>query len=189
MKHVSVLIICIIFSFIIGLIFQTKANIHPYIASLEKEYEQYKQQLKDQRAAQERDKQQHLSWKDRMTIALKVAQEYDFPPSVMIGQMALESAHGTSEFCQVRNNCFGLNAVDANPNNAFDFPTFEEGVRYYVRLIINHYPNAYQLKEDPIAMLQTIWKDGYASDPLYVSKVVHLPEFINLQHPNDSPFQ
>ena len=44
---------------------------------------------------------------------------------------ALESAWGTSTYAMARNNLFGINAVDSNPDDAFSFPSADACVKTY----------------------------------------------------------
>ena len=47
----------------------------------------------------------------------------------------------------------------------------------YMRLIKNQYPKAYAVRHDPEQMIREIKANGYASDPLYVQKIMSLPEW------------
>jgi flagellum-specific peptidoglycan hydrolase FlgJ len=52
---------------------------------------------------------------------------------------AQESAGAKSKLAVEKNNLFGINAVDANPNAAFDYKTKAENIKAFVDLIINKY--------------------------------------------------
>jgi uncharacterized membrane protein YgcG len=124
-------------------------------------------------------KQYGAKWAEFLDAAEKVAKEEDYPLAVIVAQGAHESAHGTSNFAKNRNNFFGVNAVDANPNQATSYPTVEDGIKRYVQLIKTdqRYKAAYAARSDPKKMIEEIKKAGYATDPDYVNKVTNTPEF------------
>ena len=107
-------------------------------------------------------------------IALKLGQEYGIPWETVIAQGILESASGTSKFARERNNFFGINARDHNPDLAYRYSTPAEGWRGYFKNIVNtsvYKDNgAFNFPNDPYGYLNAIYKAGYASDPDYVSK-------------------
>lgn len=119
------------------------------------------------------------TWDEFKQIAAPIAEEYDIPLAVLLGQAALETGYGTSYNAQVKNNWFGLGAYDANPEKSFSFSSPEESIRYYAELISKdpRYAKAYEKRDNPFEMIREIKKAGYASDPNYVSKVVNIPDF------------
>ncbi len=56
---------------------------------------------------------------------------YGINSSLMLGVAINESAWGTSYYATSRNNLFGLNAVDDNPNDAYYFDSVEECLYYF----------------------------------------------------------
>lgn len=118
-------------------------------------------------------------WTEFVKKATKIAEKEDYPLSVILGQAALESARGTSQYAQTRYNFFGIGAYDDNPDEAFSFQGLEKGIRGYIDLIKTNqrYRKAWLSRHDPHQMIQRIWEAGYASDPDYVGKVTSLEEF------------
>lgn len=122
------------------------------------------------------------AWNDLVNQAQQVADEYKIPPAVMVGQMALETGRGTSNFAQNRNNYFGMGAFDSNPNNAYSYKTPQDSMRDYANLLTTspRYSSALQYSNDPYRFLQEVKNAGYATDPNYVDKVSSTPEFRQL---------
>jgi LysM repeat protein len=127
------------------------------------------------------------SWQEFQQAAQKISNETGFPVSVILGQAALETGRGTSNFSQTRNNWFGLGAYDSNPQNAFRFSTPEESIRYYINTISKLVPDWKNLTNNPQYLVQRIRNAGYATDPNYVQKVTSTPEF--QQNINKQPQQ
>lgn len=121
--------------------------------------------------------EQEQDWEAMKRMARKLAPLYDYPVNVVISQMALESARGTSHYCQTRNNCFGIGAYDSNPDQAFWFENKEQGIIEYMRLIKAYYSDAYASRQNPDEMIRLIKANGYATDPNYVQKITSLPEW------------
>ncbi len=122
------------------------------------------------------------SWNQFKQTATQMANNENFPASVLLGQAALESGHGTSSFAKNRNNYFGYQAYDSNPNAAKAYQSPEQSIQDYIDLIKNtpRYRWAYQnylIDHDPVKLLQGIKSSGYATDPNYVNKVESMPEF------------
>jgi hypothetical protein len=111
----------------------------------------------------------------------RIAPVYDFPVKVAIAQAALESGRGNSTYCRVRRNCFGINAVDWNPDLAYWFSSYNEGVIEYMRLIKHNFPEAYEARSNPDRMIELLKENSegkmYATDPDYVTKLRSLPEW------------
>lgn len=123
-------------------------------------------------------------WITFLNDARSVAQKEDYPISVIVGQGALESAHGTSNFAKTRFNFFGFDAYTNNPGAAKPYPSALASIQDYVNLIKNGnggsnklYLQAYANRSDPVKMVELIKAGGYATDPAYVSKVTSIPEF------------
>lgn len=119
------------------------------------------------------------SWGDFVNTAKDIAAKEGFPLSVLLGQAALESGRGTSQFAKDRNNYFGYQAYDNNPNAAASFSTPAQGIQAYINLIKNdpRYAQAWNNRDNPVKMVQAIKQAGYASDPQYIQKVIGTPEF------------
>lgn len=110
-------------------------------------------------------------------IAERLSIQYGIPWETVMAQGILESNAGTSNFAVQRNNFFGIGAFDSNPNNAHSFATPEEGWEGYYKNIANtptyrnHGVFQGSTVTDPYEYLKAIKAAGYATDPLYVSKV------------------
>jgi peptidoglycan hydrolase FlgJ len=129
-------------------------------------------------------------WGGFVSTAKNIADANNFPASVLIGQSAEETGHGTSDFAKQRNNYFGYQAYDSNPDAAKKYSTPEQSIKDYISLIKDNprYSWAYQayLKDHNAAnLIKNIWISGYASDPNYVSKVESQPEFQMLSKEGD----
>lgn len=119
---------------------------------------------------------------ERVKHAIRnIAPFYGLSPKLGIAQAALESGRGTSQYCIERNNCFGIAAYDWNPDEAYYFNSIEEGVIEYYRLQREVFPEAWANKNDPQKMLELLENNDsglqYATDPMYVLKIINLPEW------------
>lgn len=128
-------------------------------------------------------------WGSLVSSAYNIAKQYNIPPSVMIGQMAVETGHGTSPMSKNKNNMFGYKAYDSNPGAATSYATPQQSMIDYARLITSdpRYQNAMQYSNDPFRMITEIKKAGYATDPNYVKKVVNTPEFKQFMNESSAP--
>jgi Mannosyl-glycoprotein endo-beta-N-acetylglucosaminidase len=129
-------------------------------------------------------KQYGSTWIGFLNDARSIASQQDYPLAVIIGQGALESAHGTSNFARTRNNFFGFNALTNDPNQAKSYPNAAASILDYVKLIKGGnggsnqlYLQAYANRADPVKMVELIRAGGYATDPNYVTEVTSIPEF------------
>ena len=79
----------------------------------------------------------------------------------------MESGCGTSYLARERNNFFGINAVDSNPNLAYDMgDEVDEGIISGACWIKdNFYDNGY-------TSLYAMSNGGYASNPKWASDIV-----------------
>lgn len=112
------------------------------------------------------------------SIAIALGAEYGIPWEAVMAQGILESASGTSKYARERNNFFGINAVDSNPDKATRFASPLEGWRGYFEFIKKNSryakAGAFNYKNDPYGYIQAIKNAGYATDPNYVPKVSKL---------------
>ena len=70
---------------------------------------------------------------------VKAEQMYDVNALYMIGLACLESAYGTSTYAKERNNLFGWNAVDSNPNKASSFKSKEDAILLVAKSLQKNY--------------------------------------------------
>lgn len=121
-------------------------------------------------------------WGSFKQSATQISGEKNFPSNVLLGQAALESGRGTSNFAKNRNNYFGYEAYDSNPDAAKGYKTPQDSINDYIELIENtpRYAWAYQeyLKDHSSEnLIHNIKLSGYATDPNYAEKVMSTPEF------------
>lgn len=70
---------------------------------------------------------------------LNAEAKYGVNALFMIAHAAIESAWGTSYYARTRNNLFGFNAVDSNPNNASSYTSQAAAVDYYASFLKQYY--------------------------------------------------
>lgn len=94
----------------------------------------------------------------------------------LAGLGCLESAWGTSGYATKRNNLFGWQAYDKNPDLAKDFATKEEAIMTVARALSNNYLsedgccyNGYTMKSISIK---------YASDPNHSTKIYSIMKIL-----------
>lgn len=109
-------------------------------------------------------------WQSFSNLGQMVALEQNYPPDVLLAQAALESGHGTSKMAKEKNNYFGYEAYNANPNAAAEYKNPEESINAYINLIKTDpkYQWAYQqwMKDhNSKQLLFNIIRSGYAYDP------------------------
>jgi beta-N-acetylglucosaminidase len=64
--------------------------------------------------------------------------EYGINAAMIFAQACVESANGTSHISQ-RNNLFGINAIDTDPNQAYDYKTVEACIQYQMGSFLRDY--------------------------------------------------
>ena len=116
-------------------------------------------------------------WDNFKEYVAKTAAGLGYNPGAVVGQKALESARGQSEFAKERNNYGGIGAYDSNPNEAFSFQSPEDYTDYYFKMIQKRFPKAYENRGNPTKYIQELKKANYATDPEYVWKVTNTPEY------------
>ena len=116
------------------------------------------------------------------SIATELGNQYGIPWEAVVAQGILESASGTSRFAIERNNFFGINAVDSNPDRASSYSSVSAGWKAYFDFINDNprYRNngAFNHANDPVGYIESIKAAGYATDPNYVSKLVPIVKAI-----------
>ncbi|CAM4200840.1 glucosaminidase domain-containing protein [Paenibacillus alkaliterrae] len=71
---------------------------------------------------------------------LEIEDEYGINAFFTIAVMKLESGNGKSKIAKLKNNLFGLNAIDGDQyNKAFSFKTKGDSVRRFGKLLAKHY--------------------------------------------------
>lgn len=76
------------------------------------------------------------------TTICSASVKYGVDPYFIVAVAVHESNWGKSRIAHEKNNLFGLNAVDLDPyNQAFSFPTREDSVYFFARLISSQYSN------------------------------------------------
>lgn len=64
---------------------------------------------------------------------------YDLNALFILAHADVESAHGTSNYAETRNNLFGFNAVDSNPDLASSYASQAVSVHDYADFLSTHY--------------------------------------------------
>lgn len=116
-------------------------------------------------------------WENFKDYLARESSQRGYDPGAVVGQKALESARGTSDFAKNRFNYGGIGAYDSDPNQAFSFKSPEDYTQYYFKMIEKRFPDAYANRKDPIRYIEELKKANYATDPDYVWKVSNTPEF------------
>jgi flagellum-specific peptidoglycan hydrolase FlgJ len=120
-------------------------------------------------------------WSEFIKAVHKVAPMFNFPEKVVIAQCAHESAHGTSEFAQLRNNFCGIGAFTDTPDMAYSYENAEQCVIDYMITIRSNFPEAWASRNNPEQLLNLLennsWGLMYATDTSYVSEVMSMPEW------------
>lgn len=101
-------------------------------------------------------------------------------PGTILAQWALESAWGTSNFAKTRNNFAGINAIDRDPGRATYFKTPADFATEYAKFIGVNPDGSYRntrymrsgiLGKSGLDYYSILKRNGYATDPYYVSKL------------------
>lgn len=122
------------------------------------------------------------------TVALPITRKYGIPDAVAAGQFAGEgrlAGLGAS-----RNNYYNIAAYDNDLDSTVKYETPEKGIEAYAKLLSGNFKKAngemdtrylpaYELRADPVKMLQEIFKAGYATRPDYPEHVMNTPEWRN----------
>lgn len=65
--------------------------------------------------------------------------KYGINALFILAHADVESAHGTSYYAQTRNNLFGFNAIDSNPNEASSYASQAESIDFYGNFLKTYY--------------------------------------------------
>lgn len=95
---------------------------------------------------------------------ISVEKEYGINSFFTYAVAALESSYGNSNIARDRNNLFGMNAVDANPNLAFGYDSKASSIKDFGKRIHKYYTSAGRTSIDSI-------NDKYSSDKEWHNKV------------------
>lgn len=135
-------------------------------------------------------------WNEFTAVASNIAKAAGFPPSVLLGQAAVETGRNMEK--AKGNNWFGIKgegsggSTSQNTEEEIDgkrikitadfgaYEIVEDSVNAYIDWVKNHVPDYEKLKDDPEKLVQAIKDAGYATDSKYVWKVTNTPEFKNL---------
>jgi type VI secretion system secreted protein VgrG len=136
-----------------------------------------------------------------ITSAYKAKKITGLPASIVAAQAILETGWLKSipkdfNTNEISNNLFGIKAKKTIPyvfcytHEYYDgvriktlarfrkYKNYEESFVDYGNLILNNirYKKAVAIKDNPREYIKEIWRAGYATDPLYVSKVIQIAE-------------
>lgn len=136
-----------------------------------------------------------------MAQGSQAAREHNIFPSVMIAQAILESGMGMSDLTQTNHNLFGIKGTYNGEGSSW--ATLEDsgaGNMYQINATFRAYPNYYTSIIDYLELLQKEWytkagvttatnphaqiqaiiNGGYATDSIYVDKIVDIITKYNL---------
>ena len=99
-------------------------------------------------------------------IFVKASKESGLNPIYIFAHAAIESGFGNSILANDRHNYFGINAIDADPNQAHSMgSTMEDGIVNGAKWIkSNYYDRGY-------TTLNAMKSGGYATDPNWIAKI------------------
>lgn len=110
---------------------------------------------------------------------IKAQSKYGVNASAMLGVAMNESAKGTSSLAKTKNNIFGINAVDSNPNDAKYFNSIEDCIdTFATEYMTNGYlnPKSWKYYSGHLGNKNLGCNVKYASDPYWGEKAA---SFIN----------
>ncbi|AKP68083.1 glycoside hydrolase family 73 protein [Companilactobacillus ginsenosidimutans] len=160
-------------------------------------YHKYQQKQQDN-ATEQVQEEKNAFIKQVAPEAIKLGQQYGVLPSITIGQAILESDWGNSTLASKYNNYFGIKGT--NPDNTVVLETkeytngqwvtingrfrsytdFRESMKDHALLLVNGTTwNSSQYQQvisskDYIEAAVSLQTDGYATDPGYTSKIIHV---------------
>lgn len=126
-------------------------------------------------------------WSTMEKQALPMFKESQVPAQVGMGMLAGEGRLGG--WGAERNNYFNLGAYDNQEENMPSYPTAKEGVQRFIDLITGNfirkdtgevddrYKPAFELRDNPEAMLRKIHELGYSTRPDYADFIMSTPEW------------
>lgn len=65
--------------------------------------------------------------------------KYGLNALFILAHADVESAHGNSFYATTRNNLFGFNAIDSDPNQASSYPSQAASIDFYANFLLTHY--------------------------------------------------
>ena len=104
---------------------------------------------------------------------IKSQSKYGVNAAAMIGIAMNESAKGTSTLAKTKNNIFGINAVDSNPNGADYFNSIEDCIdRFATKYMSNEYlnPKSWKYHSGHLGNKSLGCNVRYATDPYWGEK-------------------
>ena len=121
--------------------------------------------------------------------ARELQESYGVLPSIIMGQAVLESNFGQSQLASKYNNLFGIKAYGNQPKvnlETKEYVNEEESMRDHTKLFVDGVdwdPNLYEkvlLAKNYKEAAQALQDAGYATDPTYADKIIHVIEEYNL---------
>lgn len=123
---------------------------------------------------------------------IKAQNKYGVNVSAIIGIAMNESSKGTSSLAKTKNNIFGINAVDSNPNGANYFNSIEECIdTFAIEYMSNGYlnPNSWKYYSPHLGNKNLGCNVKYASDPYWGEKassfINEIDTYLSSQGKND----
>lgn len=106
-------------------------------------------------------------------LFIRYGEEYGVNPIIILSIALNESGGGTSKYAKKYNNLFGIGAVDANPDNAREFSSIEECIKYFASSLMSYdymYPGDSRYFGALLGNKNVGFNIKYASDPYWSEK-------------------
>lgn len=123
--------------------------------------------------------------KTMLPYAQTASAELGIPAEVILGQWALESDWGRSNFARNRNNLGGIGAFDSDPNHAYSYSSLADYTQAYINLLKNpRYAPVLQAARNgasPYEIGQALAKTGYVGPdgaPTYPGKIASMTDSV-----------
>lgn len=107
------------------------------------------------------------------SVFLEGQELYGSNAAIVFAMACLESAYGTSNYAMTRNNLFGWNAYDSNPDSASYFPTVRQGILEHMGINLRGYSDIYDARYfgSHVGNKGSGFNVKYASDPYWGYKI------------------
>src|SRR5207253_1671059 len=101
------------------------------------------------------------------------------PASVTLAQAVLETGSGGNVLTRRQKNLFSIKGH--GPGGYRKYNSWEESINDHAKLLrSSHYAKAMKYARDPDRYAKEIRRAGYATDPTYAMKLVHIMKKFNL---------
>lgn len=105
------------------------------------------------------------------SISIELMEEYEIPPSIILGISMHESAYGNSKLCKNKNNFFGVKSGNHYRGYETDTLSFQHFCTFVSKK--KYYNNLTQNKITDYKIWLNEIRKGYSADPNWYTKVLH----------------